>query len=54
MEKIEKLKKIIDMLRVQIAGVNRELSKEFDLSKTKRMKLEYEKSDKEKSLYNLE
>ncbi len=54
MEKIEKVEKVIEMLKVQIAGVNRELSKEFGLSKTKKMKLEYERLDKQKSLDNLE
>lgn len=54
MEKIEKLKKVIDVLKVQVAGINRELAKEFGVSKTKRMKLEYEKVDKLKSLDNLE
>jgi hypothetical protein len=53
MGKIEKLKKVEEVMKLKVGSINRELSKEY-LPKMQRMKLEYERNDLLASIKNIE
>lgn len=53
MGKIEKLKKVEEVMKIKIGSINRELSKEY-LPKMQRIKLEYERNDLLASIKNIE
>lgn len=53
MDKIEKLKKVEDTMKLKVGKINRELSKEY-MPRIKRLRLEYEKNDLLASIKNIE
>lgn len=54
MEKIEKLKKVVDMMKLKVASIERKLNKEFGPSGMEKMKLEFEKAELNTSISNIE